>query len=84
MIAFVGPDASGKSTLARDTVTWLGGDFRVRSAHLGKPPATSRVPLVSNATVGAVKRTGPSVTLVFPCSSAADPAAPRVSSLSAS
>jgi thymidylate kinase len=39
-IAFVGPDASGKSTLARETAAWLGSAFRIRSAHLGKPPAT--------------------------------------------
>lgn len=40
VIAFVGPDASGKSTLARETVDWLGRVFRVHSAHLGKPPPT--------------------------------------------
>jgi thymidylate kinase len=40
VIAFVGPDASGKSTLAREAVAWLGQAFRVRSAHLGKPPPT--------------------------------------------
>jgi len=40
VIAFVGPDASGKSTLARETVEWLGKAFNVTTAHLGKPPAT--------------------------------------------
>ena len=48
-----------------------------------KPPATSLVPSSSNTTDGAVKRTGPSVVAVLPCSSAAEPAALRVSSLSA-
>src|SRR5207248_8307152 len=41
VIAFVGPDGSGKSTLASDTAAWLGGHFRVHTAHLGKPPATA-------------------------------------------
>lgn len=49
VIAFVGPDASGKSTLARETVAWLGQVFRVRSAHLGKPPPT-RWTLIPNLT----------------------------------
>src|SRR5207245_7372676 len=40
LIAFVGPDASGKSTLARDTIDWLGTAFRVRSAHLANAPDT--------------------------------------------
>jgi O-antigen/teichoic acid export membrane protein/thymidylate kinase len=40
VIAFIGPDASGKSTLVAETAGWLGKVFRVRVAHLGKPPAT--------------------------------------------
>jgi thymidylate kinase len=39
VIAFVGLDASGKSTLLRATREWLGKDFRVSSGHLGKPPS---------------------------------------------
>ncbi len=42
VIALVGPDASGKSTLAADIANWLGKVFQVRSAHLGKPPSTWR------------------------------------------
>jgi thymidylate kinase len=37
VVAFVGLDASGKSTLLRATREWLGKDFRVYSGHLGKP-----------------------------------------------
>jgi O-antigen/teichoic acid export membrane protein/thymidylate kinase len=40
VIAIVGPDASGKSTMVAETTAWLGKVFRVRTAHLGKPPAT--------------------------------------------
>ncbi len=40
VIAFIGPDASGKSTLVAESAGWLGKVFRVQVAHLGKPPAT--------------------------------------------
>ena len=40
VIAFVGPDASGKSTLAADTRRWLGGFLAVDGVHAGKPPAS--------------------------------------------
>lgn len=40
VIAFVGPEATGKSTLVGDTARWLGSEFDVSSAHLGKPPST--------------------------------------------
>jgi thymidylate kinase len=38
VIAFVGPDASGKSTLVSECKRWLGEAFAVRTAHAGKPP----------------------------------------------
>ena len=41
------------------------------------------MPVRSNTIDGAVNRTGPSLVAVLPCSSAAEPAAVRVSSLSA-
>ncbi|WP_193993089.1 nucleoside/nucleotide kinase family protein [Leptolyngbya ectocarpi] len=40
VIAFVGPEATGKSTLVQSTTQWLGQAFQVRTVHLGKPPAT--------------------------------------------
>jgi thymidylate kinase len=40
LIAFVGPEATGKSTLVRETKSWLSKAFDVSSAHLGKPPST--------------------------------------------
>jgi thymidylate kinase len=38
IVAYVGPEASGKSTLASDTRAWLAEAFVVRSMHAGKPP----------------------------------------------
>jgi thymidylate kinase len=40
LIAFVGPDASGKSTSVKETAAWLGKAFQVTTGHLGKPPST--------------------------------------------
>ena len=40
VIAIVGPDASGKSTMVSASAAWLGQVFRVEVAHLGKPPST--------------------------------------------
>lgn len=40
LVAFVGPEATGKSTLVSATARWLGQAFEVETAHLGKPPAT--------------------------------------------
>jgi thymidylate kinase len=40
VVAFVGPEATGKSTLVREVSSWLGAAFDVRSVHLGKPPST--------------------------------------------
>jgi thymidylate kinase len=41
IIAFVGADATGKSTLVSETQRWLGKIFAVRKVHVGKPPATA-------------------------------------------
>jgi thymidylate kinase len=40
IVAFVGPEASGKSTLASETQAWLAEVFMVRSMHAGKPPSS--------------------------------------------
>lgn len=40
MIAFVGADATGKSTLVKETRRWLGSTFIVRIIHTGKPPSS--------------------------------------------
>ncbi|MHA2401535.1 MAG: hypothetical protein ACXADH_00970 [Candidatus Kariarchaeaceae archaeon] len=40
VIAFVGPDATGKSTLVSETSNWLGDVFAVSTSHAGKPPPT--------------------------------------------
>lgn len=40
VIAFVGSEATGKSTLLAETEGWLGGEYTVRRVHAGKPPST--------------------------------------------
>ena len=40
VIAFVGVEASGKSTLLQIVERWLGPHFTVRRIHAGKPPGT--------------------------------------------
>lgn len=40
VIAFVGPEATGKSTLIGETHTWLGEHFAVEQVHAGKPRST--------------------------------------------
>lgn len=40
VIAFVGADATGKSTLVGETARWLRRASRVTTAHLGKPPSS--------------------------------------------
>jgi thymidylate kinase len=40
VIAFVGPEATGKSTLLADAERWLGAHYTVRRVHAGKPPST--------------------------------------------
>lgn len=40
VIAFVGPEASGKSSLAEGATRFFGKAFAVRTVHFGKPPAT--------------------------------------------
>lgn len=57
VIAFVGPEATGKSTLVAESKRWLGQAFAVRTIHAGKPPSTwltlplnGLVPLLRKAT----------------------------------
>jgi thymidylate kinase len=40
MIAFVGSEATGKSTLLAETRAWLGEHFSVEQIHVGKPKST--------------------------------------------
>jgi thymidylate kinase len=39
VIAFVGPEATGKSTLVAETKRWLSQVFSVAAVHAGKPPS---------------------------------------------
>lgn len=40
VIALVGPEATGKSTIAHELEEWLASMYKVRVVHVGKPPAT--------------------------------------------
>ncbi len=40
VIAFIGADATGKSTLVAETARWLSSNLAVRTMHVGKPPGT--------------------------------------------
>jgi hypothetical protein len=40
LIAFVGSEATGKSTILNEVEGWLGQSHRVRRVHAGKPPST--------------------------------------------
>ena len=40
LIAFVGSEAAGKSTMLDETQRWLGEHYSVRRIHVGKPPST--------------------------------------------
>lgn len=40
IIAFVGADATGKSTLVSGTSRWLGSVFAIKTVHVGKPPSS--------------------------------------------
>jgi thymidylate kinase len=40
LIAFVGSEATGKSTILGEVEGWLGRSHRVRRVHAGKPPST--------------------------------------------
>jgi thymidylate kinase len=41
IVAFVGAEATGKSTLVAETSHWLGKVFNLYSVHLGKPKSTA-------------------------------------------
>jgi thymidylate kinase len=59
LVAFVGPEATGKSTLITEASRWLGEHFAVERVHAGKPRSTlmtllpnTIVPLLRIATPG--------------------------------
>ncbi len=55
IIAFIGADATGKSTLVAATSRWLGGPFIVKVIHTGKP-ASSWLTLPVNIALGLVRK----------------------------
>lgn len=59
VVAFVGSEASGKSTLANEIGSWLGGDYTVRRVHAGKPPGTL-LTFLPNLLVPLMRRLAPS------------------------
>jgi thymidylate kinase len=54
VIAFVGPEATGKSTLIAEMSQWLGEHFAVEQIHAGKPKSTL-LTLVPNLLVPALR-----------------------------
>jgi hypothetical protein len=40
VVAIVGSDASGKTTIVKSTATWFARNFKTRCFHVGKPPST--------------------------------------------
>jgi thymidylate kinase len=59
VIAFVGPEATGKSTLIAEMSQWLGEHFAVEQIHAGKPKSTP-LTLVPNLLVPALRSLFPS------------------------
>ena len=55
LIAFVGSEATGKSTIIDEMARWLGTRYRVRRIHAGKPPAT-RLTYVPHTLLPALRR----------------------------
>jgi thymidylate kinase len=58
LIAFVGSEASGKSTILDEVGGWLGRDHEVRRIHAGKPPSTP-VTYVPHVLLPALRRLFP-------------------------
>jgi len=58
IIAIVGADASGKSTVVAETKKWLSQNFLVRVVHAGKPPASLTTAPV-NLALGLIQRLSP-------------------------
>jgi thymidylate kinase len=59
VIAFVGPEATGKSTLIAEMSQWLGEHFAVEHIHAGKPKSTP-LTLIPNLLVPALRSLFPS------------------------
>ena len=59
VIAFVGPEATGKSTLIAEMGKWLGEHFAVEHIHAGKPKSTL-LTMVPNLLVPALRSLFPS------------------------
>jgi thymidylate kinase len=55
VLAVVGPDGAGKSTLVRETAAWLGQVLPVAMIHAGKPPG-SLLTLPARALLPAMRR----------------------------
>ena len=59
VIAFVGSEASGKSTMLEEVGSWLGKNYTVDRVHAGKPPSTAAT-LLPNKLVPVMRRVAPS------------------------
>lgn len=59
VIAFVGSEASGKSTMLEEVGSWLGKNYTLDSLHAGKPPGTLMT-ILPNTLVPMMRRVAPS------------------------
>jgi thymidylate kinase len=58
LIAFVGSEATGKSTILNEVERWLGRSLRVCRVHAGKPPSTP-ITFVPHVLLPAIRRLFP-------------------------
>lgn len=58
LIAFVGSEATGKSTILNEVEGWLGRTQRVRRVHAGKPPSTA-ITFVPHVLLPAIRKLFP-------------------------
>jgi len=49
VIALAGGDGAGKTTCTRILADWLGGEFQIMTAHMGRPPRSALTILVGGA-----------------------------------
>jgi len=64
LIAFVGSEATGKSTILGEVEGWLGRSHRVRRVHAGKPPSTP-ITFLPHVLLPALRRVFPEQRTLF-------------------
>lgn len=62
LVAFIGPEATGKTTLINEIYGWLGEHFGVERVHAGKPPST-KMTFIPNMAVPLLRVMAPALRL---------------------